>query len=209
MMRVAGWMRQDGVDDCLEQLVKTFNESTLHGGAQLQYKRTNMPVSGAVLCTCVHSESLVDRSTLYDILASHVHWADGTQVDKGDAATFVGFLQSTFVRSRGCGVPNSLHHILLMQSASQRRVLLVRGVVLLLHAASCFTLIPVSITHACCAVLCCAVLCCAVLCCAVLYTHVTTVIGMTGDRTRKLPQGERARYQGRLQSVSSGDTHGL
>ena len=55
----------------------------------------------------------------------------------------------------------------------------------------------------------CHVLCCAVLCCAVLYTHVTTAIGMTGDRTRKLPQGERARYQGRLQSVSSGDTHGL
>ena len=116
MMRVAGWMRQESVDDRLEQLVDLFNADTLRGSMQLKYKRTRMRVTGATLCNSVHAESSTERSAVYELLAPRVRWADGTQVEQGDAIVFVYFLKGTFVRSRvqyvvwvDVAVPDSLH----------------------------------------------------------------------------------------------------
>jgi len=103
MMRVAGWMRQESVDDHLKQLVDLFNEAA-PPGSHLKYKRRKMRVTGAALCTSVHAESSTEHSAVYQLLAPRVRWADGTQVEHADAISFVGFLKGTFVRSRVCGV---------------------------------------------------------------------------------------------------------
>ena len=94
MMRVAGWMRQESVDDHLEQLVDLFNEAA-PPGSHLQYKRRKMRVTGAALCTSVHAESSTEHSAVYQLLAPRVRWG---------AISFVGFLKGTFARSRVCGV---------------------------------------------------------------------------------------------------------
>merc|ERR1719163_1057145 len=83
-------MRQPSVDDRLAQLVGLFNTRFLGEGPRLQYTRQRMPVSGMLLCTCVHSDSHADHLKL---LEECVSWEDNQRMSERAVLELIYFFR--------------------------------------------------------------------------------------------------------------------